>query len=99
MHQVYILHSEKLNRFYTGYTANLLERLDFHQNSESRKFTYNAKDWTLFLIIDCKTKQQGLQIEKHIKSIKYIKSKIYIANLMKYPEMIEKLKTKFPSEG
>ena len=96
MHQVYILHSEKLNRFYTGYTANLLERLEFHQNSESRKFTYNATDWALFLTIDCKTKQQGFQIEKHIKSMK---SKIYIENLLKYPEMIEKLKTKFPYEG
>ena len=95
MHQVYILHSEKLNLFYTGFTSNLEERLAFHKNAENRKFTHNAADWILFFIINCESKQQGLQIEKHIKSMK---SKVYIENLTQYPEMIEKLKTKFPSD-
>jgi putative endonuclease len=96
MHQVYMLHSEKLNRFYTGYTSNLLNRIEFHQNADNRKFTHNATDWVVFLTIDCESKQQGLQIEKHIKSMK---SKVYIENLFKYPEMIEKLKIKFLSDG
>ena len=92
MNQVYILHSEKLNRFYIGFTTNLEERLIFHKNAENRKFTHNASDWNLFFTIDCTSKQQGLQIEKHIKSMK---SKIYIENLLKYPEMSEKLKSKY----
>ncbi len=33
MHIVYILHSQKLNRFYIGYTTNLDLRLDFHPRS------------------------------------------------------------------
>ena len=94
MHQVYILFSEKLNRFYTGYTFDLKTRMEFHANAENRKFTHNATDWELFLIIDCDSKSQGLAIEKHIKSMK---SKVYIENLGKYPEIIEKLKTQYQS--
>ena len=49
-------------------------------------------DWNLFLIIDCESKSQALQIEKHIKKMK---SKTYIENLAKYPEMVIKLKEKY----
>jgi len=67
MHQVYILYSEKLNRFYIGYTSNLDLRLEFHLNdTQTRKFTYKAEDWKLFHQIWCKTKHQALAIEKHI---------------------------------
>ena len=88
MYSVYILHSVKLNKFYTGFTSNFDLRLQFHFNSENRKFTHNATDWTLFLKIDCENKNQALLIEKHIKKMK---SKIYIQNLLKYPEIIQKL--------
>jgi putative endonuclease len=91
MHWVYILKSEKLNRFYIGYTSDFDIRFEFHQNSESHKFTYNADDWELFLKIDCHNKSQALAIEKHIKAMK---SKIYIENILKYPEIITKLKNK-----
>ncbi len=67
---VYILHSKKLNRFYTGYTQNLAIRLSFHNNPESRKFTAKADDWKLFLRIQCHNKKQALAIEKHIKKRK-----------------------------
>ena len=89
---VYILHSIKLSRFYTGYTSNFEIRTIFHENPNSRKFTYNAKDWDLFLKIDCKSQKQAIGIEKHIKSMK---SSVYIQNLVKYPEMIEKLLAKY----
>ncbi len=64
----------------------------FHNNPEARKFTAKADDWELFLRISCTDKEQGLKIEKHIKKMK---SKIYIENLRRYPEMIEKLKKRF----
>ena len=89
---VYILFSEKLNKFYIGFTTNLEERLQFHQNAETQKFTHNATDWVVFLTIACDSKSQGLGMEKHIKSMK---SKIYIQNLKKYPEMVEKLQVKY----
>lgn len=92
MHSVYILYSEKLDRFYTGATSNFDLRMEFHDNPEARKFTAKADDWTLFDKIECEGKSQALSIEKHIKSMK---SKTYIKNLKQYPEMKEKLKSRY----
>ncbi|MGB3606919.1 GIY-YIG nuclease family protein [Psychroserpens sp.] len=91
-HCVYILSSEKLNRFYNGYSSNLVERLFFHQKAEKHKYTYNGKDWVLFFKIDYKSKSQGLAIEAHIKRMK---SKFYIQNLLKYPDITQKLMLKY----
>ncbi len=66
--------------------------MEFHKNAESHKFTANAEDWELFLKIECGSKSQGLNIEKHIKKMK---SKIYIENLIKYPDIILRLKEKY----
>jgi putative endonuclease len=63
MNCVYILHSDKLNRFYIGFTSDFDTRLEFHKNAESHKFTANAEDWKLFLKISCENKIQGLNIE------------------------------------
>ena len=92
---VYILHSTKLNKFYIGFTTDFETRLNFHLNSdEQRKFTHNGKDWITFLIIECQSKTQALAIEKHIKKMK---SKVYIQNLVLYPEMIDNLLEKYLS--
>ena len=56
-------------------------------------YTEGAEDWVLFVKIPVKNSKQGLQIEKHIKRMK---SKVYIQNLKRYPEIIEKLKIKYP---
>ena len=60
MYLVYILYSERLKKFYTGFTIDLKQRLEFHQNAASTKFTHNANDWTLYLTVECKSKEQGL---------------------------------------
>ena len=91
-HCCYILYSEKLCRYYIGYSSNLDVRLVFHKNSESRKFTYKAKDWKLYYKIDCISKGQGTAIEAHIKRMK---SRIYIKNLTIYPEITLKLLDKY----
>ncbi|WP_040506980.1 GIY-YIG nuclease family protein, partial [Gillisia limnaea] len=41
---VYILFSEKLDRFYIGSTSDFDVRMDFHRNSEARKFTAKADE-------------------------------------------------------
>ena len=92
MYCVYILFSAKLDRFYTGFTSDFDERMEFHNNPVARKFTAKADDWVLFDSIVCENKPQALSIEKHIKSMK---SKTYIKNLKQYPEMKEKLKSKY----
>ncbi|HLN96345.1 MAG TPA: GIY-YIG nuclease family protein [Flavobacterium sp.] len=92
MHTVYILFSEKLNRFYTGATSDFDTRWHYHQHAANHKFTHKASDWTPFLSIDCATKTQAFAVEKHIKAMK---SKTYIQNLKKYPEMVDKLRQKY----
>ncbi len=90
---VYILYSKKLNKHYIGFTENLIQRLECHLNgTQTRKFTYKADDWELIFTIECESKNQGLSIEKHIKSMK---SKTYIQNLLQYPEMKFKLLEKY----
>ena len=93
MFYVYILHSSLLNQFYIGFTSNLEQRLELHLSpTENRKFTAKAKDWTIYFKIECETKTQALAIEKHIKNMK---SKVYIENLLRYPEISIKLLEKY----
>ena len=95
MFHVYILYSKKLNRFYIGYTSKLDRRLEFHLNpTKNNAFTAKAKDWEIYFNLECETKSQALAIEKHIKKMK---SKIYIENLTRYPEMSTKLIEKYKS--
>ena len=91
----YILYSKQLDRFYIGSTSlEVSQRLDHHLSDYygNTKFTHKAKDWEVFLFIECKSIQQARSIEKHIKKMK---SKKYIENLSNYPEMIQSLIDKF----
>jgi putative endonuclease len=93
MSTVYVLYSRSLDRNYIGYSDDFDKRLSFHLNPiESRKFTSKADDWEVFITIECISKSQGIKIEKHIKSMK---SKTYINNLKRYPEMVDKLLARF----
>jgi putative endonuclease len=94
MNSCYIIFSKKLNRFYIGVCHDDLEvRIQKHNDHSygKHRFTAKANDWELFLNIECESFSQASKIEKHIKSMK---SSTYVKNLLKYPEMIEKLKQK-----
>jgi putative endonuclease len=86
---VYILFSRKLDRFYTGSCNDLDFRLDQHLKKDfTKSFTAKSNDWELFLFIDDLHYAQARLIETHIKKMK---SKVYIQNLKKYPEVVKKL--------
>ena len=90
---VYILHSKKIDSFYTGSCKDFDGRFEqhlskFYPNSHTSK----ADDWTPFLVIDNLSYSQARNIEKHIKKMK---SKVYIRNLRKYPNIIHRLKEKY----
>ena len=94
MASVYILFSDHLNRFYIGSCKDLSYRIDQHLNKEFIKsFTAKAEDWELYISIDNLVYEQARLIELHVKKMK---SKNYIQNLRKYPEIIERLKKKYP---
>ena len=94
-HCCYILFSRSLDRYYIGSTRLSVEnRLRQHLSKiyGKNKFTAKADDWDIFLELKCSSEKQARDIEKHIKSMK---SKKYIENLKVYPEIIEKLKSKY----
>ncbi len=91
----YIIHSKTLNRYYVGSTILSPDiRLQKHLEKYYgvRKFTAKANDWKLFFIISCTTIEQARKIETHIKRMK---SKKYIENLNKYPEISLRLLQKY----
>ena len=92
---LYILYSPSYDKFYTGATTLAAEnRLERHlEKYYENKFTGKISDWELFFEIDCDSMKQAMQIEKHIKKMK---SKKYLNDLKKFPEISEKLKMKYP---
>jgi len=86
----YVIYSPSLDRYYIGYTENIEERINLHNTGHfgGQSFTHRASDWMLYFLIPCTSINQAVYIESRIKKMK---SKIYIENLKKYPEMVEKL--------
>ena len=86
---VYILFSEKLNRYYIGSTDDVCIRMEEHNNQLNKKsFTYRGIPWILVFLINNLKSKQAFEIEKHIKAMK---SKKYIANLIQYQNLKKQL--------
>ena len=75
---VYILFSQKLDKFYIGYTNNLERRLLEH-NRNKGKFTDNGIPWQLVYKQSYASKSEAMAREKEIKARK---SKAYIQQLI-----------------
>lgn len=60
------------------------------------KWSVRGIPWELFLNIECEHIHQARALEGHIKRMK---SKKYIENLKRYPEIIEKLKIRYRGES
>lgn len=87
----YILYSKSLNAFYVGSTHETVEqRLDKHNNHQYGNHRYTAKtnDWEIFLALETNDYPHAVRLERKIKSMK---SKLYIRDLKKYPELRRKL--------
>ena len=79
--------------FYTGITSAPDVRLRFHNSKRLNKgVTKRKMPWEYYLILRVNRKYTALRIERHIKRMK---SRIYIQNLKKYPEMVENLIKKY----
>lgn len=93
MNFVYILYSKSLDKFYVGETQDLDERINQHNSGfYNNAFTKQVSDWVLYFSIECESRVEARKIETHIKKMK---SKTYIQNVTKYPEIILRLKSKY----
>ncbi|MEL6636616.1 MAG: GIY-YIG nuclease family protein [Bacteroidota bacterium] len=75
---LYILYSQKIDRYYVGYTANLKARLLQHL-SNHQGFTGRAKDWTIVFQQHFSSKTLAMDAERQIKRKK---SRAYIQFLI-----------------
>ena len=90
---VYILFSESADKYYIGSTKELAQRISYHMHKEfATGYTAKYQDWRLFHKIDNLTITQARKIESHIKRMK---SRKYIENLKRYPEIGKKLLDKY----
>ncbi|GHB48834.1 GIY-YIG nuclease family protein [Mongoliitalea lutea] len=86
---VYILYSPTLDKFYIGYTENIVSRLDQHNKHIFKgSYTDKAEDWEIFFLVECESEHQAIAVEKHIKKNK---SRVYLANIKLHPEISLKL--------
>ena len=65
----YILFSKLLNKYYTGHSANIQERLRKH-NSNHKGFTGKANDWKVVYIEIFASKTEAYDRERQIKAWK-----------------------------
>lgn len=68
MYFVYILYSKKLDKYYKGYTNDLVRRLEQH-NSGSQTYTRQGVPWKLILVLSKSTKNDALELERKLKNL------------------------------
>lgn len=69
MHIVYILQSQKTNKYYVGCTNNLKKRILQHNLGENIS-TKNGRPWKLIIYKKFENQQDAYNYEKKIKSYK-----------------------------
>ena len=79
MWYVYILYSEKIDRYYVGITDNLEWRLERH-NAGWGKYTKRGIPWKIVYTEEYETKSDALKREKKIKNKKSRKYIEYLIN-------------------
>jgi putative endonuclease len=66
---IYILYSQRIDKFYTGMTKDLEQRIFQHNNPISQmKYTAKGIPWQLYITISCNDKPHALKLEKLIKA-------------------------------
>jgi len=81
---VYILYSEDIDAYYIRSCLDFRARINDHLQKKRKSFTSRANDWIVYYKMEDLEYEQSRLIEGHIKKMK---SRVYIENLKKYPEI------------
>ena len=93
MYSVYVIQSEFDISFYIGKTSDLTKRLLYHNSPQMNVgITKRKIPWHYYYVLEVENSALAGKIENHIKRMK---SRSYIMNLKKYPEIGEKLIEKY----
>ncbi len=63
---VYILFSEKIQKYYVGFSGDLEKRLEDH-NAGKAIFTSTGKPWKLIHYFHCDSRTEAIKMESSIK--------------------------------
>jgi putative endonuclease len=66
MYIVYIIYSCSLKKFYTGFSADMEQRMAFHNNSMNH-FTKKGVAWNIIATFEVVNKGDAMLLEKQIK--------------------------------
>ena len=90
---VYIIKSQKTESFYIGKTYDLEQRLFCHNSNElNQGSSKSGIPWEYYFSLEVPTYELAGKLEMHIKRMK---SREYCKNLVKYPEISQKLIEKY----
>jgi len=79
MFYVYIIYSQKIDRFYVGYTTNIEIRIHQYHNLGRSNYTSKGIPWELKHFEAFESEIEAMRREKQIKKLK---SKKYILSLI-----------------
>ncbi len=68
MFVTYVLYSQKFNKIYIGYTADLIDRFHSHNQLATKGYTVNFRPWTVILVDFFDNKSDAIRREKQLKS-------------------------------
>ncbi len=69
MHFLYILYGNKADRYYSGQTESVENRLEKHNNGHSAS-TKSGIPWQLKKVIEFETKTEAIRAENWLKKMK-----------------------------
>jgi len=64
---VYILYSEKIDKYYVGKTENPKVRLEFHNSDLNRRWTKRGQPWEIVKLIEFENSTLSSKSERFIK--------------------------------
>ena len=70
MFVTYVLYSEKFDKIYIGYTADLVNRFNSHNYFSSKGFTSNFRPWIVIYVEFHETKSTAMIREKQLKTFR-----------------------------
>jgi putative endonuclease len=71
MYYVYILYSERSDRYYIGHTSDPERRLFVHNNNPNNTFTSKYRPWNIvFKHTISESRSEALKIERYLKNRK-----------------------------
>ena len=92
VYYIYIIYSEKLNRFYVGTTDDVTRRIVQHNNAfYLTSFTAKGIPWVLKLCFECQSSEKAYLLERFIKKMK---SKVFIEKIIANEDILKDIQNK-----